>query len=183
MVLPGKITLKGGACAIRRTRPQGAPLTVILGGKRMPGTEDGPGPDYAGAGIGAPLRRVLPACGSGGGRPDGGGAPRRAPARRGATWPPPPSRTVPLSLPRYGLVVVPVSVTHPRSMTSRPLPASGPRPGAWRAGGAPLKLALAQLPALHSRKPSSHPTNLARVWHASAATSHEHLRPTGPYNC
>ena len=44
MVLPGKITLKGGACAIRRTRPQGAPLTVILSGKRMPGTEDGQGP-------------------------------------------------------------------------------------------------------------------------------------------
>jgi hypothetical protein len=40
-------------------------LTVILGGKRMPGAEDGPRPDFAGAAIEAPLRRVLPACGSG----------------------------------------------------------------------------------------------------------------------
>ena len=44
-VLPGKITLKGGAVfAPSQTRPEGAPLTVILRGKRMPGTEDGPGP-------------------------------------------------------------------------------------------------------------------------------------------
>jgi len=34
MVFPGKITLKGGAVfAPSETRPQGAPLTVILGGK------------------------------------------------------------------------------------------------------------------------------------------------------
>jgi hypothetical protein len=46
MVLPGKITAQGWALApiASATRPQGAPLTVILGGKRMPGTEDGPGP-------------------------------------------------------------------------------------------------------------------------------------------
>jgi hypothetical protein len=45
----------------------------------------------------------------------------------------------PLPFPAHGLVVVPVSVTHSRSMTSRPLPATGPGPGARRAGGAPLK--------------------------------------------
>ena len=46
MVLPGKITAQGWALApiALATRPQGAPLTVILSGKRMPGTEDGPGP-------------------------------------------------------------------------------------------------------------------------------------------
>ena len=46
MVLPGKITAQGWALApiAVATRPQGAPLTVILRGKRMPGTEDGPGP-------------------------------------------------------------------------------------------------------------------------------------------
>jgi hypothetical protein len=46
MVLPSKITAQGWALApiALATRPQEAPLTVILGGKRMPGTEDGPGP-------------------------------------------------------------------------------------------------------------------------------------------
>jgi hypothetical protein len=44
MALPNKITAQGWALApiASATRPQGAPLTVILGGKRMPGTEDGP---------------------------------------------------------------------------------------------------------------------------------------------
>jgi hypothetical protein len=43
MVLPGKITAQGWALApiAVATRPEGAPLTVILCGKRMPGTEDG----------------------------------------------------------------------------------------------------------------------------------------------
>jgi hypothetical protein len=44
MVLPGKVAVKCGACAIRRTRAQRAHLTVTLRGERMPGTEDGPGP-------------------------------------------------------------------------------------------------------------------------------------------
>jgi hypothetical protein len=45
-VLPGKITAQGWALTpiASATRPQGAPLTVILGGKRMPGTEDGQAP-------------------------------------------------------------------------------------------------------------------------------------------
>jgi len=45
MVLPNEITAQGWALApiALATRPQGAPLTVILAGKRMPGTEDGPG--------------------------------------------------------------------------------------------------------------------------------------------
>jgi hypothetical protein len=41
------------------------PLTVILGGKRMPGTEDGPCPAWQARGIGAALRRGPPTCGSG----------------------------------------------------------------------------------------------------------------------
>ena len=43
MVLPGKITAQGWALApiAVATQPKGAPLTVILCGKRMPGTEDG----------------------------------------------------------------------------------------------------------------------------------------------
>ena len=44
---------------------------------------------------------------------------------------PPPLRLV--------LAVVPVSVTHPRSITSRSCLQPGHRPGAWRAGGVPLK--------------------------------------------
>jgi hypothetical protein len=43
MILPWKVTVKGGACAIASaTRPEGAPLTVTLGGETMPGAEDGP---------------------------------------------------------------------------------------------------------------------------------------------
>jgi len=45
MVLPGKISLKGGVVfAPSQTRPEGAPLNGILRGERMPGTEDGIGP-------------------------------------------------------------------------------------------------------------------------------------------
>ena len=40
---------------------------------------------------------------------------------------------------RLVLAVVPVSVTHPHSMASRPLLGAGHWPGAWRAEGAPLK--------------------------------------------
>jgi hypothetical protein len=101
-------------------------LTVILGGKRMPGTEDGPGPVWQARGIGAALRRGRPARGSGAARPGGGGAP--------AGLPPEGSRhgrrlgvgQQPRQLPALVLAVVPVSVTLPRSMSSRPLPASGP---------------------------------------------------------
>jgi hypothetical protein len=57
MVLPGKIPLKGGAVfAPSQTRPEGAPLNVILRGERMPGTEDGLGP-LCRRGIDAALRR------------------------------------------------------------------------------------------------------------------------------
>jgi hypothetical protein len=65
-VLPNKITAQGWALApiASATRPQRAPLTVILGGKKMPGTEDGPGP-FAGATIGAALGWRPPTCGSG----------------------------------------------------------------------------------------------------------------------
>jgi hypothetical protein len=51
-----------------------------------------------------------------------------AAAAESASWP-----TAPVVV----LVVVPVSITHRRSMTPRLLRTSGPP--AWRAGGAPLK--------------------------------------------
>jgi hypothetical protein len=35
---------QGWRAAPSKTRPEGAPLTVILYGERMTGTEDGPGP-------------------------------------------------------------------------------------------------------------------------------------------
>jgi hypothetical protein len=44
---------------------------------------------------------------------------RRAPAGKGATWPPPQGQTAALPFPAHGLVVVPVSITHLASMTSR----------------------------------------------------------------
>jgi hypothetical protein len=138
MVLPNKITAQGWVLApiAWATRPQGAPLTVILGGKRMPGTEDGPGPVWQARGIGAALRRGLPTCGSGAARPGGGGAPAGLPpegARHGRR---PGVGQQPRQLPALVLAVVPVSVTRPRSMSSRPLPrvrATGPTLGAPKA--------------------------------------------------
>ena len=52
-VLPGKIILKGGAERHRRRDRQGAPLTVILRGERMPGTKDGSGRSVQVRAIGA----------------------------------------------------------------------------------------------------------------------------------
>jgi hypothetical protein len=73
---------------------------MILGGKRMPGTEDGPGPLQA-----RPSRQRY----GGNRRPADAGSPtwrrrraRRATARRSATWPPPRSRTVAPPAPRFG---------------------------------------------------------------------------------
>ncbi len=90
----------------------------------MPGTEDGPGPVLQARGIGAALRRGLPTCGSGAARPGGGGAPVGLPpegARHGRR---PGVGQQPHQLPAL-VIAVPVSVTHPRSMTSRSLLASG----------------------------------------------------------
>jgi hypothetical protein len=54
MVLRLKITAQGWRLRHRRNdAPEGAPFTVILRGKRMVGTEDGPRPVFAGAAIGA----------------------------------------------------------------------------------------------------------------------------------
>jgi hypothetical protein len=50
----------------------------------------------------------------------------------------PESGSSPHQLPRLVLAVVPVSVTHPRSMTSRPLPASGPLAPIFAPGSRPL---------------------------------------------
>src|ERR1035441_41748 len=94
----------------------------------MPGTEDGPGPVFAHATIDAALRRVPPTCGSGAARP-GGGAPRRATARRGATWPPPWSQTV-APLPRFGPGGGARLSHASHSMTSQLLLGAGPL--AWR---------------------------------------------------
>jgi hypothetical protein len=67
MDLPGKITAQGRALApiAVATRPKGAPLTVILLGKRMPGTEDGATAGLAGAVIGAAYGGYRLACGGG----------------------------------------------------------------------------------------------------------------------
>ncbi len=120
MVLPGKITAQGWALApiAVATRPQGAPLTVILGGKRMPGTEDGPGPF---------CRREESAQRYGGDRrPAEAGQPDLAAARPAGYRPKgarhgrrPGVGQQPHELPALVLAVVPVSVTHPRSMSSR----------------------------------------------------------------
>jgi len=40
---------QGWRGASSKTRPEGAPLTVISHAERMPGTEDGLGPVFAGA--------------------------------------------------------------------------------------------------------------------------------------
>ena len=134
MVLPDKVTAQGWALApiASATRPQGAPLTVILGGKRMPGTEDGPYSVWQVRGIGAALRRGPPTCGK-------RGSPtwrrRRAPQGyrpKGRDMPAAPeSGSSPTSSPALVLAVVPVSVTHSRSMTSRPacVRATGPALG------------------------------------------------------
>jgi hypothetical protein len=44
VVLPNKITAQGGRLRHPKDATVGSALTVILGGKRMPGTEDGLGP-------------------------------------------------------------------------------------------------------------------------------------------
>ena len=106
------------------TRPQGAPLTVILGGKRKPGTEDGPGPLQA-----RPSRQRY----GGDRRPAEAGSPtwrrrraRRATARRSATWPSPRSRTVAPPAPRFGPGGGARLGAHPPLDDLAPLPASRP---------------------------------------------------------
>ena len=107
-------------CAIAlATRPEGAPLTVILRGERMPGTEDGPRPDFAGAFIDAALRRVPPTCGSGPADLAAAARPSGLPPERARHGRRPGVGQWPTASPLVVLVVVPVSVTHSRSMTSR----------------------------------------------------------------
>jgi hypothetical protein len=80
-------------------------------------------------------------------RPAGAGQPTWRRRARPSGLPPerarhgrrPESDSGPPLPPPLVLAVVPVSLTHSRSMTSRPCVAYGPRPGRWRAGGAPLK--------------------------------------------
>ncbi len=99
-------------------------MTVILRGKRMPGTEDGPGPILQVRSSGQRNGGYrLPA--DAGRRTGGGRCARRASARKGAAWPPPPeSDSSPCPFSAHGLV--PVSVTHSRSMTPQLLPAIQP---------------------------------------------------------
>ena len=141
MVLPGKITAQGWALApiAVATRPQGAPLTVILGGKRMPGTEDGPGPSqvqpstqrYGGD------RRSAEA-----GQPDLGRR-RRAPqgyrpkGRDMAAAPE--SDSSPASSPAWSWRWCPSQLGIPARWVRVHCLRPGHRPGAWRAEGAPLK--------------------------------------------
>jgi hypothetical protein len=81
MVLPGKIAAQGWALApiAVATRPEGAPLTAILGGKRIPGTEDGPGPGFCGRDHRNAVTAVTASLRKRGGRPGGGSAPEGLP--------------------------------------------------------------------------------------------------------
>ena len=99
-------------------------MTVILRGKRMPGTEDGPGPILQVRSSGQRNGGYrLPADA---GRPTGGGPARpqgfRPKGRGVAATPESDSSPCPFSA--HGLV--PVSVTHSRSMTPQLLPAIQP---------------------------------------------------------
>src|ERR1017187_8738460 len=99
---------------------------MVLPGKRMPGTEDGLGPFYRRD------HRGSVTAGTADLRKRGSPTWRRRRAPQG--YRPkgrdmaaaPESDSSPASSPALVLAVVPVSVTHPRSMSSRPLPASGP---------------------------------------------------------
>jgi len=93
---------------------------VILTGKRMPGTEDGPAPDLQAAVPRSALRRDRPACGS------GAAARRRRRARqgfrpRGRDMADAPRRTGPPLFPAevIGLVVIPAEPHAPYLGTSR----------------------------------------------------------------
>jgi len=111
MVLPGKVTAQGSAVAEQPTRPQGAPLTVILSGKKMPGTEDGPGPALQARGIEPALRRGPPTCGKRGSSTWRRWRARRATAEGARHNRRPGVGQWPRRLPRLVLVVVPVSIT------------------------------------------------------------------------
>ena len=137
-VLPGKISVKGGACAIASaTRPAGAPLTVIFA-RRQDARREEDGPvRYAGAVTGERygLRH----------RPAGAGQltgvrrrARRASARQGAAGRRPTVRGCPPLL-RSGHGGA-RSASHAFSpMTSRSLrPIRPGGPDGWRAAGAPL---------------------------------------------
>src|SRR5580658_7887913 len=104
MVLPGKITAQGWALApiASATRPQGAPLTVILGGKRMPGTEDGPYPVWQARPSSQRYGGDRRPAGSGAARPGGGVAPVGLPPEGSATLAAARSRTVAPPVPRFG---------------------------------------------------------------------------------
>ena len=109
-------------------RAAGAPLTVILPGKRMPGTEDGSRPEFAwrGAERSVTAGRHWP-HGSGEDRPASAARTRQRPrAREAARQPTPQERAVPRLPAAVGLVALPVSVRAPLSATSR---LSAPEPG------------------------------------------------------
>jgi hypothetical protein len=90
--------------------------------------------------------------------------PAGLPPEGGATWPSPRSRTAAPPTPALVLAVAPVSVTHPRSMSSRFLHESGPSPGAWRAGGAPLMIVKKVLTPYGRLVAAKLLATLCRVW-------------------
>jgi hypothetical protein len=88
-------------------------LTVVLPGKTMPGTEDGPPRDFAWRGAGRPRDGGSPpACGSVDGRPASAAAPGSVRTREGAASADAPRRGQSPAFPAdaNGLAVLPVSV-------------------------------------------------------------------------
>src|SRR5260370_29996545 len=103
----------------------------------MPGTEYGPGPVFAGAAIGAALRRVPPTCGSG---PADPAAARLSglPPERARHGPRLGSDGLPFASPLLVLVGGSRLDHASPSDTLAFLLASGPPARRWRAAGAPL---------------------------------------------
>jgi hypothetical protein len=100
----------------------------------MPGTEDGPRSDRAGAVIDAALRRVPPTCGSGATDLAAAARPSGLPPERARHAAAPESDSSPTAFSRLVLVVLPVSVTH-LPLDDFASPASDPATG--HASGAP----------------------------------------------
>jgi hypothetical protein len=111
-VLPWKIRVKGGALRHRlATRPVESAVYCDLARQ-----EDARHGAHSRPGLCRRGHRRSVAAGTAdlrerASRP-GGGAPVRASAREGATWPPPRSRTVAHRCPALVLAVMPVSITH-----------------------------------------------------------------------
>jgi len=103
---------------------------VSLRGEKIPGTEDGPGPVRASAAISAAWRRVPLTCGCGPADLAAAARPSGLPPERARHGRRPGIGQLAHRSPAVVLAMVPVSVTHSRSMSSRPCLRPGQRPGA-----------------------------------------------------